>query len=76
MPFTPIERKAAFVATCTLKGLQKSVIARPQFGVSWQHLDYVLMGQREGSAELKEKIAEFVGVSTAEFWKEPLAAVG
>ncbi len=74
MPFTPIERKAAFLATCTLRGLKASNIAKPMFGVSWQHINYVLMGEREASADLKQKIADFVGVSVSQFWKEPLVA--
>lgn len=73
MSFTPIERKAAFVATCTLKGLTKSPIAKPMFGVSWQHLNLVLLDEREGSAELKGKIADFVGVPASQFWRKPVA---
>lgn len=73
MPFTPIERKAAFVAACTLKNAHKSKVAEEEIGVSWTHLDAVLLGQRDGSTEVRDKIAAYVGVPSREFWKEPLA---
>lgn len=74
MPYTPIERKAAFVAACTLKSAHKSKVALDEFGVSWTHLDAVLLGTRDGSEELRDKVAEYVGVPSKEFWKERLAA--
>lgn len=73
MPLTPIERKATFVAACTLKGLTLTNAAKQECGVSWQHLDLVLLGGREGSVELKQKVAAFVGVSAHLFWKESVA---
>lgn len=74
MPFAPLERKAAFMAAVTMKRTVKTKAAEEDIGVSWQHLDCVLLGEREGSAELKEKVAEYVGVPVDEFWKTPEVA--
>ncbi len=73
MPFAPIERKAAFMAAVTLKKTNKTAAALG-LGVSWTHLDAVLMGERDGSMRLKDEIAEYVGISTLHFWRERIAA--
>lgn len=72
MPFTPIERKAAFMAAVTLKETTKTAAAE-ELEVSWTHLEFVLDGVRVGSTELKEKIADYVGIPSSQFWKEPIA---
>lgn len=74
MPFAPLERKAAFMATVTMKETTKTAAAE-ELGVSWTHLDAVLLGERDGSLELREKVAAYVGVPLDEFWKVPDAAV-
>jgi hypothetical protein len=73
MPFAPLERKAAFMAAVTLKETTKTAAAE-ELGVSWTHLDAVLLGERDGSAELREKVAAYVDVPVDEFWKEPAVA--
>jgi len=63
---TPLERKAAFRAVATLQRLTMSNAAR-RLGVSYNHLMLVLAGPeghkegREGSAALRERIAQFLG---------------
>lgn len=73
MPFAPLERKAAFMAAVTLKETVKTKAAE-EIGVSWQHLDAVLLGERDGSKELREKVADYVGVPVDEFWTKPEVA--
>jgi len=72
MPFTPIERKAAFMAAVTLKKTNKTAAAET-LEVSWTHLECVLDGTRIGSAVLKDRIAEYIGIPSARFWAEPKA---
>jgi hypothetical protein len=60
MPMTPLQRKAAFRAAATLSEVSMAVAAR-RLGVSYNHLMLVLAGTREGSIELKNRVAEFVG---------------
>jgi hypothetical protein len=73
MPFTPLERKAVFMAAVTLKETVKTKAAE-EIDVSWQHLDAVLLGERDGSRELRERVAEYVGVPVDEFWTPPEVA--
>jgi hypothetical protein len=73
MPFAPLERKAAFMAAVTMKETTKTAAAE-ELDVSWTHLDAVLLGEREGSAELKEKVADYVGVPVDDFWRAPETA--
>lgn len=67
MPLTPLERKAAFAHSAILKQ-QTRIAAAQMLGVSWTHLNYVLGGEREGSAELEDKIAEYCGKTPRQFW--------
>jgi hypothetical protein len=66
MIMTPLERKAAFRAAATLQKVTMNNAARG-LGVSYNHLMLVLAGPeghkegREGSAGLRERIAEFLG---------------
>ena len=74
MPFTPLERKAVFMAAVTMKETVKTKAAPEDLGVSWQHLDAVLLGERDGSKGLRERVAEYVGVPVDEFWTPPEVA--
>lgn len=67
MPLAPLERKAAFMAAVTLKSTTKTAAAE-ELEVSWTHLDFVLLGERDGSVELREKVAAYIGVNPEEFW--------
>lgn len=60
------------MAAVTLKKTNKTAAA-DELGVSWTHLDFVLLGDRIASSELKEKIADYVGIPSAQFWKESTA---
>jgi transcriptional regulator with XRE-family HTH domain len=60
MPMTPLQRKAAFRSAATLNALSMSGAAR-RLGVSYNHLMLVLAGNREGSIELKTRLAKFLG---------------
>lgn len=62
---TPLQRKAAFKATCTLKELSAAEAAR-RLEVSYNHLMLVLNGERTGSAALQRRIAQFLGRPVAE----------
>jgi plasmid maintenance system antidote protein VapI len=67
MPMTPLQRKAAFRSAATLSEVSMSTAAR-RLGVSYNHLMLVLAGTREGSVELKTRVAEFVGRQPAEMF--------
>ena len=66
MIMTPLERKAAFRAAATMHESTMNNAAR-KLGVSYNHLMLVLAGPeghkegREGSAALRERIAQFLG---------------
>jgi hypothetical protein len=66
MIMTPLERKAAFRAAATMHETTMNNAAR-RLGVSYNHLMLVLAGPeghkegRVGSAELQERIAQFLG---------------
>jgi hypothetical protein len=60
MPMTPLQRKAAFRSAATLNEVSMAVASR-RLGVSYNHLMLVLAGTREGSIELKHRIATFIG---------------
>jgi transcriptional regulator with XRE-family HTH domain len=60
MPMTPLQRKAAFRSAATLAQVSMATAAR-RLGVSYNHLMLVLAGTREGSLELKHRIATFIG---------------
>jgi len=66
---TALERKAAFVAAATLHQDTKMAAAE-KCGVSWQHLLYVLDGEREPSAELRERVAEYVGMPVSQLFPD------
>jgi transcriptional regulator with XRE-family HTH domain len=60
MPMTHLQRKAAFRSAATLAQVSMATAAR-RLGVSYNHLMLVLAGTREGSLELKHRIATFIG---------------
>ena len=68
MPMTPLQRKAAFRSAATLKEVSMATAAR-RLGVSYNHLMLVLAGTREGSLELKRRIADFIGYQPADVFK-------
>jgi chemotaxis protein histidine kinase CheA len=70
---TPIQRKAAFMAAVTLRGSTR-MAAAAELGVSWTHLLGVLDGLRTGSAELKRRIAIYVGMPVDQLFPETKAA--
>jgi len=59
---TPLERRAAFKAAVTLRQITMTQAAR-DIGVSQNHLNLVLRGDRKGSAWLEEAISAFLGRS-------------
>jgi transcriptional regulator with XRE-family HTH domain len=67
MTMTPLQRKAAFRSAATLDEVSMATAAR-RLGVSYNHLMLVLAGTREGSLELKQRIAKFVGRTPAEMF--------
>lgn len=68
MPLPPIERKAAFAAAHTRSGKTKTAAAKEDLGVSWTYLEKVLEGERVGSADLLDRFAAYMGLSTEEVW--------
>ena len=56
---TPLQRKAAFKAACTLKEISAAEAAR-RLGASYNHVVLVLSGERNGSAGLQRRIAQFL----------------
>lgn len=60
-PITNAERVAAFDFACKTRKLSVAAVARPQMGCSLGHLGEVLRGLRNGSDELRERIAVFIG---------------
>jgi transcriptional regulator with XRE-family HTH domain len=58
---TPLERRAAFKAAVTLTQTTSGEVAR-KMGVSYNHLTLVLKGERQGSAQLEQTIAVFLGL--------------
>jgi DNA-binding XRE family transcriptional regulator len=69
---TPLERKAAFKAATTLAQTTQAVAAR-RLGVSYNHLMLVLADQRQGSLQLKGKVAAFLKRPVAEVFGEAVA---
>jgi hypothetical protein len=65
MPMTPLQRKAAFRSAATLQQVSMATAAR-RLGVSYNHLMLVLAGTREGSLELKQRVATFIGHKAAD----------
>ncbi len=65
MAMTPVERKAAFKATVTLREMTMAEAAS-QLGVSYNHLTLVLRGDRIGSKRLEDAIAKFIGRGAAQ----------
>ena len=60
MAMTPLERKAAFRASVTLRQVTMAEAAA-QLGVSYNHLTLVINGDRLGSARLEEGISAMIG---------------
>ena len=65
MAMTPLERKAAFRASATLRQVTMAEAAA-QLGVSYNHLTLVINGERVGSAQLEEGIAAAIGRPVAD----------
>jgi hypothetical protein len=59
---SPIERKAALMAAVTLRESTKTAAAE-ELDVSWTHQLGVLDGTRPSSAELRARIAAYIGIS-------------
>ena len=77
MPLTPLERKAAFAHTVTMRETTKTDGAL-SIGYSWTHVEGVMDESRPGSDEMKAKVAEYCGIDPEIFWGEaaPIAKVG
>lgn len=73
MTLPPIERKAAFAAEITRRGKVKTAAAKEDLGVSWTHLEKVIDEEREGSVDLLERFASYIGLSLEETWGERAA---
>ena len=65
---TPLQRKAAFKAACTLQETTAAASAR-RLGVSYNHLMLVLAGEREGGVPLQRRIALFLGRPVTEVFQ-------
>jgi len=49
--------------------------AADSLGLSWTHVELVLEGERRGSQETMDAIAEYCGIPAVEFWGESPAPV-
>lgn len=65
MAMTPLERKAAFRASVTLRQVTMAEAAA-QLGISYNHLTLVISGERVGSSRVEEGIAAAIGRPAAE----------
>ena len=65
MAMTPLERKAAFRASVTLRQVTMAEAAA-DLGVSYNHLTLVINGDRVGSERLEEGIAHAIGRPVAD----------
>ncbi len=73
MAMTPLQRKAAFRSTVTLKQMTMTEAAH-HLGVSYNHLALVLAGERQASSRLKRRLGSFLGVPISELFPRPGAA--
>ena len=64
---TPLERRAEFVKAATLHGTTLAGAAA-SLGVTWTHLLACINGERTPSAELRQRVAEYVRMSPHRFW--------
>lgn len=67
MPLKPLERKASFAGAVVLHETTQQAACK-ELGVSWTHLHFCFLGNRQPSEELMERVAEYVGVPVGQFW--------
>ncbi len=66
-PMTGNERRMMFRASCEAKRESQAAVCR-RWDFSVTHITDVLKGKRPGSAGLKDRLAQYVGVPYTEFW--------
>jgi transcriptional regulator with XRE-family HTH domain len=69
------ERRLMFKASCEAKKETQAAVCR-RWDYTVTHITDVLKGTRAGSAGLKDRIAQYVGVPFDEFWGSDGAAAG
>lgn len=56
------------MAEVTRREITKTAASKDDLGVSWTHLELCLDGERKPSADLAQRVAEYVGIPVADFW--------